>query len=201
MENHERAQIDLFEVLGNIAPLSAAYHDRLRSQICTEHYPARHLLLRPGEVCRQIHFISSGLVRIYHIDEVGRDKTIIFMGAGELAIDASSFFEQAPATEYLETLKPTTIQSLSWHQLNSFYADFREGNYIGRIMAQKYLVLSVERNTELLCSSIPERYHALLSRHPDIEQQVSQSLIASYLGISRETLSKMKSEQLRIRSN
>ena len=197
MENQERLQIDLLEVLGTIAPLSAAYHDRLRSQLVTEHYPARHLLLQPGEICRQIHFISSGMVRIYNIDPMGKEKTIIFMGPGELAVDVSSFYEQTPATEYLETLQPTIIQSLTWHQLNSFYADFKEGNYIGRIITQKYLVIAVARNTELLNSSISDRYTALLSRYPNIEQQVSQSHIASYLGISRETLNRIKRDLLR----
>lgn len=200
MENQERPEIDLLEVLGSIAPLSAAYHDRLRSQLVTQQYPARHLLLQPGEICRQIHFISSGMVRIYNIDKMGKEKTIIFMGAGELAVDVSSFYEQSPATEYLETLQPTTIQSLTWHQLNSFYADFKEGNYIGRIITQKYLMLAVERNTELMNSSIADRYISLLLRYPHIEQQVSQHLIASYLGVSRETLSKMKADQLKIRS-
>jgi len=199
METQEKSNIDLLEVLGSIAPLSAAYHDRLRSQLITEHHPARHLLLQPGEICRRIYFISNGLVRIYTVDDSGKEKTIIFMGAGELAVDVSSFYEQTPASEYLETLQPTTVQSLSWHQLNSFYADFREGNYIGRIITQKYLVLAVERHTQLVSSSIEERYHSLLSKYPNIEQQANQSHIASYLNISRETLSRLKNEQLRHR--
>lgn len=201
MENQENLNIDLLEVLGSIAPLSAAYHDRLRSQLVTEHIPAKHLLLQPGEICRRIHFISSGLIRIYTVDDLGKEKTIIFMGPGELAVDVSSFYEQSLATEYLETLQPTTIQSLTWHQLNSFYADFREGNYIGRIITQKYLVLAVERHTELMGSSITDRYLSLLTRYPNIEQQTNQSHIASYLGISRETLNRIKSELLKKSQN
>jgi len=198
MENQENLNIDLLEVLGSIAPLSAAYHDRLRSQLITKVHPARHLLLQPGEICRRIYFISNGLVRIYTIDDLGKEKTIIFMGPGELAVDVSSFYEQSPATEYLETLQTTTVQSLSWHQLNSFYADFREGNYIGRIITQKYLVLAVQRHTELISSTIADRYASLLSKYPHIEQQATQSHIASYLDISRETLNRIKSNLLRV---
>lgn len=197
MENHITEGMDLLQVLGNIAPLSQAYHERLKQQLETLHFPAKTLLLQPGEICRHIYFISSGLVRIYRVDEMGREKTIIFMGPGELAVDASSFYEQTPATEYLETLQPTTIQSLSWHQLNSFYADFKEGNYIGRIITQKYLVLAVERNMELLTNNVESRYQSLLRKYPKIEQQVTQAHIASYLGISRETLSRLKSELLK----
>jgi len=197
METRVIDRMDLLQVLGHIAPLSQAYQERLRDQLETQQYPARHLLLQPGDICRRIYFISSGLVRIYMIDEEGRERTIMFMGPGELAVDVSSFYEQTPATEYLETLQETIIQSLNWHQLNTFYADFKEGNYIGRIITQKYLVLAVERNMELLTSNLEKRYESLLRQFPHIEQQVSQTHIASYLGISRETLSRLKSDQLK----
>lgn len=197
MENQENHHIDLLEVLGSIAPLSAAYQQRLREQLVTQNFTARQILLKPGEICRHIHFICNGLVRIYSTDDQGKEKTIVFMGSGELAVDVSSFYEQTPATEYLETLQPTTIQSLTWNQLNSFYADFSEGNYIGRIITQKYLIMAVARNMELLTSSIQERYLNLLARYPNIEQQVTQGHIASYLDISRETLSRLKSDLLK----
>ena len=191
--------IDLLEVLGRIAPLSEAYHKRLKDQLETPIFPARHILLRPGDIARQLHFVSSGIVRIYHLDEMGREKTIHFMGPGELVVDVASFFDQTPTTEYLETLQETTLQSLSWFQLNTFYADFAEGNYIGRIMTQQYLVLAVQKYTELLTASTEQRYFNLLAKYPMIELQVTQGHIASYLGISRETLSRLRNEQLRKR--
>lgn len=197
METNDIDSMDLLQVLGSIAPLSAAYQERLSAQLVTTHYPARHLLLQPGEICRRIYFISSGLVRIYNMDAMGRERTLLFMGMGELAVDVSSFYEQSPATEYLETLQETTIQSLSWQELNTFYADFPEGNYIGRIITQKYLMVVVQRNMELMTSSLSERYLSLLKKHPTIEQQANQSQIASYLNISRETLSRLRTEHLR----
>lgn len=189
--------IDLLEVLGTIAPLSAAYQDRLRQQLVTETFPARHMLLTPGEISRHIHFINSGLVRIYGTDDTGRERTIFFQGPGDIVLDVTSFYEQTPATEFLETLRPTTMQTLSWHQLNSFYADFREGNYIGRIVTEKYLILAVDRINELMNFNVQQRYLSLIARYPNIEQEASQSHIASYLGITRETLSRMKSELVR----
>lgn len=197
MEKQEQLGIDLLEVLGTITPLSAAYQERLRQKLLVEHYPAKHLLLKPGEISRHIYFISAGLVRIYSTDDTGKERTIFFMGPGEIVLDVSSFYEQTPATEFLETLQPTTMQTLSWHQLNSFYADFREGNYIGRIVTEKYLILAVDRINELVGSNAHDRYLSLLNKFPEIEQQASQSHIASYLGITRETLCRLKSEQVR----
>lgn len=197
METNAPHKIELLQVLGSIAPLSAAYQKRLKDQLLEENYPARELVLRPGDICRRIYFISSGMVRIYSLDEMGRERTHLFMGPGEVAIDVASFYDQIPATEYLETLQPTTIQSISWNELNSFYADFKEGNYIGRLMTQKYLTIAVRRNKELLTATAQERYHSLMRQYPDIEQFTTQSHLASYLGISRETLSRLKSELLR----
>lgn len=200
MEVNQTDSMDLIEVLSSIAPLSAGYHQRLSSQMVTERYPARYLLLQPGEICRRIYFIKKGIVRIYHIDELGKERTLTFMGMGELAVDANSFYEQRPATEYLETLQETVIQSLSWQELNSMYADFAEGNYIGRIVTQRYLMIAVRRNTELLTANLQERYDSLLERFPNIEQQANQSHIASYLNITRETLYRLRSERLRMKN-
>lgn len=199
MENREINDIELLEVLGNIAPLSSGYQERIKSQLREEHYQSRELLIRPGEICRRIYFVSKGLVRIYHIDPLDRERTIIFMGPGELAVDIASFYEQIPATEYLEAVQDTVIQSLTWSELNASYADFPEGNYIGRLMTQKYLVKAVNRNIELMTGNLQDKYDALLRSYPHIEQQANQSQIASYLNISRETLSRLKSEQLRQR--
>ncbi len=197
MENQINQVQDLLQVLGNIAPLSQAYHQRLQDLLESKVYPAKTILLQPGDICKRIYFVSSGIVRIYSIDEMGRDKTILFMGPGELAVDTVSFYGQTPATKYLETLQETRIQSITWHQLNTFYADFPEGNYIGRIITQKYLVIAIERNMELLTATIAQRYQSLLRQYANIEQQITQAHIASYLGISRETLSRLKSEQLK----
>jgi CRP-like cAMP-binding protein len=197
MENQITAPKDLLQVLGNIAPLSQAYQQRLEECLENKVYPAKTVLLQPGDICRRIYFVSYGLLRIFSLDEMGREKTILFMGPGELAVDTISFYNQTPATKYLETLQETTIQSITWHQLNTFYADFPEGNYIGRVITQKYLVIAIERNMELLTWSIAQRYEALLRQYENIEQQITQSQIASYLGVSRETLCKLKSEQLR----
>lgn len=199
METIENDSIDLLQVLCTITPLSSGYQQKLKSQLQTEHYSTRTLLLQPGDICRKIYFVSRGMVRIYSVEESGRERTHLFMGAGELVIDVASFFEQSPATEYLETLQETTLQSLSWQELNALYADFPEGNYVGRLTAEKYLVLVVRRNWELLNNSLYERYQALLTKYPYIEQMANQSQIASYLNISRETLSRLKRELLRQR--
>ena len=137
------------------------------------------------------------MVRAYSIDQNGREITSWIMGPGELIISVHSFFTQKPAQEYIEILQSAELQSLTWNQLNSYYADFPEGNLIGRILTQKYYILSEERSILIRTTSPLERYHILLAQYPKIEQQTTQSNIASYLGITRETLSRLKSSLVR----
>jgi len=199
MEIQEEQYPDLLQLLGTVTPLSADFQQRIQDQLLTEKLPGRHLLLRPGETSRRIYFIRKGLLRSYGIDRNGKQSTNWFISQGELMISVCSFFNQKPAEEYIEVLSEATLQSLSWNQLNSFYADFPESNLIGRILIQKYYTLSEQRSTLMRTYNPLERYHALLEQHPKIEQQTTQTNIATYLGLSRETLSRMKTRLLRNR--
>ncbi|RYZ26008.1 MAG: Crp/Fnr family transcriptional regulator [Chitinophagaceae bacterium] len=188
---------DLMEVLGQITPLPEPFQQRVNSQLQTETYSAKTLLLRPGETCRKLYFIKSGFFRAYHIDQNGKEYTTWFMGTADLMISVHSFFTQTPAEEYIEVLQDSILQSISWLQLQAYYADFKESNYLGRIVTEKYYIQSEERALFLRTQSPEERYQHLLSKHPHIEQLTSTANIASYLGLTRETLSRLRSKLLR----
>ena len=197
MENMDKTCPDLIQVLGSITPISADFQQRINDQLLHESFPANKLLLRPGETARRIYFIKKGMVRAYSIDQNGREITSWLMGPGELIISVHSFFSQRPGQEYIHVLQPAELQSLTWNQLNAYYADYPEGNLIGRLLTQRYYILSEERSILFRTTSPLERYHILLDQHPKIEQQTTQSNIASYLGITRETLSRLKSSLVR----
>jgi CRP-like cAMP-binding protein len=187
----------LLQVLGSITPLPAPFQQRVTEQTLTETYATREILLRPGDTARRIYFVKQGFLRAYFIDEKGNQCTTWFVSAGDLMISVYSFFSQRPAEEYIEVLQEATLQSLTWHQLQSYYADFPQGNLIGRIMTERYYILSEERSIFLRTQSQEERYQTLLQRYPDIEQLTTTANIASHLSITRETLSRLRSKLLR----
>ncbi|RZK43369.1 MAG: Crp/Fnr family transcriptional regulator [Pedobacter sp.] len=201
MECNDNQSPDLRQILGKITPLSANFQQRLQEQLLTEHYPQRHCLLRPGEIAKRIYFIRQGFLRAFSIDRNGRETTSRFFSQGELMTCIHSFFNQQPAEEYIQVLNASTLQSLSWNKLNSFYADFPESNLVGRILLQKHYTQSEKHHITMRIFNPVERYQALLSLYPKIEQQTTQTNIASYLGLSRETLSRMKSRLIRARQN
>lgn len=198
MQKRPIQEADLLETLSFIVPLPAPLQDRVNQEEITENFKRKHLLLRPGETARRLYFIRSGFLRAFFIDENGKECTTWFMGKGDLMISVYSFFTQKPAHEYIEVLQDCKLQSISWQQLNAYYADFPQGNLLGRIVTQKYYIMSEERAIFLRSQTPALRYEKLLEHHPDIEQQTSQNNIASYLGISRETLSRIRRKKLQM---
>jgi CRP-like cAMP-binding protein len=188
---------EVLQVMGHIAPLPAPFQQRLKEELYTESFKARHILLRPGDIARRVYYIKQGFLRAYFIDQSGKKHTTWFMRRGDVMISVYSFFTQSPAQEYIEVLQDCILQSLTYGQLQAYYAEFREGNLIGRTLTEKYYILSEKRSISLRTQTQEERYQYLLGEHPDIHQLTTLDNIASYLGISRETLSRMRNKMLR----
>ncbi|MDQ2770304.1 MAG: Crp/Fnr family transcriptional regulator [Bacteroidota bacterium] len=183
--------VDLLTYLQAIQPISAELAAAIQAGIKREYFPSRHLLLRPGQVARQIHFIEQGLV---HGFGIYRDRKVSswFMREGDFVISVISFITQSPSAEYVELLEPSVVDSLSYDSLQQLYQQFPEFNRIGRMLTEKYYVLSEQRAHSLRTANAAERYANLLREFPDIFQRVQVKQIASYLGIVPETLSRLR---------
>ena len=182
---------DLLTYLQAIQPLSPELTDALQSGIKREALPKQHLLLQPGRVARQIHFIEQGLVHGFSLNQ-GRKVSSWFMREGDFIISVVSFITQTPSSEYMELLEPSTVHSLSYDYLQQLYHQFPEFNRVGRVLTEKYYVLSELRAHSLRTANAAERYAQLLRDFPDIFQRVQVKQIASYLGIAPETLSRLR---------
>lgn len=185
----------LIRSLSLIAPLSAELQKAFSNYVTEESYPKRHLLLKTGQVAKRIYFIKEGFARAFYFTKNVKECTAWFMGQGDIMISVYSFFTQQPAAENIELLENSVIQSMTWSQLQSIYADFKEFNYIGRILTEKYYIQSEERAILLRTLTAKERYELLLNSHPTIFQKASLGQIASHLGISQETLSRVRGTQ------
>ena len=184
----------LLKTLGSIIPLSSKLQERFADCLKEDHYLKKHVLLNSGETCRKVWFIKSGFCRAYHLNLHGDECTSWFLKTGDLMISVYSFLMQLPANEYIEILEPTTVQSITYQQLQSIYADFPEGNLLGRVMTERYYLMSEERNIMLRTKTIEERYLQLLDSHPDIMEKASQKQVASYLSCTQETLSRLRAK-------
>lgn len=176
-----------------IQPVSPALTQALMVIVRREILPARHLLLRPGEVARRVYFLETGLVRGYTLLH-GREVSSWFMQTGDFVISILSFFTQQPSAEYLELLEPAVVHSIIHQELQQLYRDFPEFNYVGHQLIEKYYVLSEQRAQNLRSRTAAERYELLLRDFPTVFQRVALQHIASHLGMAPETLSRLRNK-------
>lgn len=148
-------------------------------------------VLRGGEVCNNVTFINSGLLRIYNIvrDE---DLTVNFAFEGNFITDYSSFVSRQPTTDYIVCMTDVEILQLNYESMQSAYQRSPAWERFGRLMAEYILVFVVERNKSLLFDTPEMRYVKLIKERPKVVAQVPLKFIASYLGITPEALSRIR---------
>ncbi|WP_022826227.1 Crp/Fnr family transcriptional regulator [Hymenobacter norwichensis] len=178
--------------LAAIQPLEPALITALLTRVRPERWPAHHRLLEAGQVARRLYFLESGLVRGYTLRQ-GREVSSWFMREGDFVLAIASFFTQTPSEECLELLEPGHGFSVSYEQVQQLYHDFPAFNFHGRVLTERYYVLSEARARHLRAQSAAERYAQLLRDFPTVFQRVSVQHIASHLGMAPETLSRLRS--------
>lgn len=143
-------------------------------------------LQRSGDLNGKVYQVVSGLLRSFTIDEKGKEH--IFMFAPENWVIADSQPKEVPCDLYIDALEDSTIIVFT-KDIN------REGQNIGALI--KRLAVLQNRVIMLLSSSALKRYEHFEETYPDIIQRVTQKMIASYLGITPEALSKLKNERIK----
>ncbi|MCA5004554.1 Crp/Fnr family transcriptional regulator [Sphingobacterium bovistauri] len=183
--------INIFE---RIHPLSENLKEKIFEGSDVIHIKKKDVLLNIGETSKYIYFIYNGSLRSYYLDQEGKDNTSWFLFENELAISVYSFFTQKPSFEAVETLEDCVLLRLSFKKLQQLYLEFPEFNYIGRILTEQYYIRSEEKANSLRMLSAKERYQQLIERYPEIIKRASLGYIASYLGITQHTLSRIRSK-------
>jgi CRP-like cAMP-binding protein len=158
----------------------------------TRKFKRGDFLTKEGEVNRYTNFIVSGSAKVYYIDQAGQEH-IIQLGIQEWWIgDYSSFITQTVGILYTEALSPTETASFSYDVLQELYFQVPALERFFRLLTQNAYATFHKRVLESLSMDAEQRYTAFRESYPEMDQQLSQKDIASYLGMSAEFLSKIK---------
>ncbi|GAA4458557.1 Crp/Fnr family transcriptional regulator [Nibrella saemangeumensis] len=184
----------LLTLIEAIYPVSTALKQSLVSLLSHASLPKGSLLLSPDQISTKIYFVEKGLVRGYYLKD-GKDITTGFMPETSFVISPVSFYRQQPSFEYLETLEESPLWSLSYQHLSHLYSQYPEFNYVGRVVTEQYYTRSELRAHHLRMQTADERYRAFLSEYPTLANRVPNKHIASFLGLTPETFSRIRAKR------
>ena len=184
----------LLHLLDGIHPISPELRSFFHKTLIRNELPKKHLLLSSGQLSTKMYFIEKGLIRGYYLKD-DKDVTTGFLKAGDLVISPASFYTQQPSIEYIELLEPGILWSLTYAQLQYIFMTFVEFNFIARILTEHYYTRSELRTHNMRMLSAEERYEVFCNVYSPILNRVSNKHIASFLGISPETLSRIRANK------
>lgn len=166
----------------------------LKSYLTIEEYSKKNFLFKSGEVQKEIGFICKGLLRRYYINEKGNKITTGFINENKYATDYPAFIRQIPSKYFIECLEPSIIIKLPYDKIQEGYDKFKRSEMYGRLIAEYVLTVQTDRVESFLFKNAEERYLDFIQQNKDIINRISLSHLASYLGIERQSLSRIRSK-------
>lgn len=148
-------------------------------------------LITEGKVCNHVYFLEQGCVRgFYNLD--GKEISYWFAFENNFVTSFFSFITRKPGVENIQLIEDCTLWAITYDDLQKLYTKHPDMERLGRIMHERYYVMLEERFVSNHFKEARERYENLLTHAPHILQRVPLGYIASYLGITQETLSRIR---------
>ncbi|WP_240183087.1 Crp/Fnr family transcriptional regulator [Pedobacter jeongneungensis] len=173
-----------------------ALTDKDRAEIQTFFSPKklrrRQYLLQAGDVCQHLTFVCKGLLRTYNVDDKGDEHMSIFGWEGWWLSDFNSFLSGEPALFNIDAIEDSELFMISRADYDALTIAVPIMDRYFRILYQNSLVTKERRLMSSITHSAEEKYLLLAESNPQIIERIPQHLIASYLGIAPETLSRIK---------
>lgn len=151
-------------------------------------------LLKEGRVCDDYYFLENGFMRAFAFDTEGNDVTTNFYSSSQVVFEVSSFFNRTLSKENIQALEDCTGWFITYEQLNNLFHTLFQFREFGRAVLVKGFTSLKIRTLSLITDTAEQRYDALLKTNPEIFQHAALKHIASYLGITDTSLSRIRKE-------
>lgn len=186
----------LFGSLHFFHPLSTEIKDYISRHITTSTVSKRELLLKEGEICHHIYFIRKGIVRGF-FREGKKDITTWITAENEMVSSISTWDMPRPVTENIQVLEDADLYVMPLEALRDLFIRFPEFNMVVRKLLQKYYADAENRAFIARLTKAENKYRYFLKAHPALVNRVPLKYIASYLGMTLETLSRIRKKMSR----
>ncbi|MGZ5285529.1 MAG: Crp/Fnr family transcriptional regulator [Flavisolibacter sp.] len=155
----------------------------------------KQYLLQEGDVCRYVAFVEKGMLRMYSIDEKSNEHIVQFAFEGWWMADQYSLLTGEPSTFSIEAMEDSELLLLSRQAEEEMLSKIPKFEKYFRLLLQNNLIATQRRLTRTLTQTAEQRYTDLIHSCPSIPQRVPQHMMASFLGITPETLSRIRKQK------
>jgi CRP-like cAMP-binding protein len=181
----------LREHIEKIVPLTDDEFSFVSSHFTIKSLNKREFLIREGERVEHAYFVISGLLMLAYTDQSGKQHIVSFAMEDWWESDYLAYHKQEKASMSLQCLEDTLVLCLTLANYKNLCANLHKMEHFFLTKANAGHIGSQQRILSFLTSGAKERYEQLLKRYPALLQRVPKTLLASYLGVSRETLSRL----------
>ena len=184
----------LYKKIASITSLNEEDFACFKTLFVVKKLRKRQYFLQEGDVCKYQAFVVKGLLRSYTVDEKGSEHILQFASEGWWMADLSSYLTNEPSFLNIDALEDVELLLLtkpSWEQAMEKIPALE---HYFRIIIQNHLVSTQKRLLQSLAETAEEKYNRFLATYPECVQRVPQHMVASYLGVSRETLSRIRKQ-------
>jgi len=184
----------LLTYIAKYVNLTNAEEDFLTSRLTSRKYLKGQYILNQGDISKMQCFIISGCTKMFYLDDNGQEHIIMFSIEDWWTSDLGSFISQTPSDFNVQCLENTEIIEFSYDNIEEIFLEIPKLERFFRKVIEKAFVASQKRIIRNFSLTAKERYVIFRNNYPKIEQRIPQYMIASYLGITKEFLSKIKKQ-------
>lgn len=159
--------------------------------ITISQYKKGEIILKPGMICNHVSYVNYGLIRSYYLVD-GKEIITTFFNENCYFSDYESFLSRKPTLMYSDVLEDTEVAEINYEDLQIQYGIYPECERAGRLVAEELFIHLSNRNASFLLQTPEQRYVQFLEEYVDIVPRIPQYMIASYLGITPEALSRIR---------
>jgi len=190
-QKQEEAIQHFIQGLNEHLPLDQHEVQALEANLTTIECPKDHYLLKADEISQNFYFVLKGSVRLYYIKD-GQEKTAFFYTENEFVSSYQSFIKQFPADHYLQCSEDSNLVKISKEASNQLLLSSPKFSQIAMMIMENEMGTYQSIISSFICLTAEERYSDLLQKKPELLQRFPQHQLATYLGVSPETLSRIR---------
>lgn len=164
----------------------------LKSGLRVVELQPKHFFIHANVIQQEIGFVFQGLIRAFYIDNQGNEITVNFVQENRYATHYTAFITRTPGKYYFQCIEPTILVNLSYDHIQTGYDKFPDIERYGRLIAEEVLKFQQKRIESLLFDTAEQRYLDFIKENPDLFNRVSLSHLSSFLGMERQTLTRIR---------